>query len=185
MYSRPPAVVMEEVSEPEEESFPVTDTSINGLGEETQESWAVESDDDGFGEISLSDEDITNESEESLGDFGEVSFDAMSLTDESDDQGFNAIASEDDNAFGEIAENAFGEIDENAFTGLNLSAENGFDALSTSEESGFDALSTSEENGFDDVVSDIWGNENNDLLMEELPSEVFDESEMARLFPNN
>ncbi|MTJ10352.1 DUF5331 domain-containing protein [Anabaena sp. UHCC 0204] len=185
MYSRPPAVVMEEVSEPEEESFPVTDISINGLGEETQESWAVESDDDGFGEISLSDEDITNESEESLGDFGEVSFDAMSLTDESDDQGFNAIASEDDNAFGEIAENAFGEIDENAFTGLNLSEENGFDALSTSEESGFDALSTSEENGFDDVVSDIWGNENNDLLMEELPSEVFDESEMARLFPNN
>jgi ABC-type uncharacterized transport system substrate-binding protein len=45
------------------------------------------------------------------------------------------------------------------------------------------------ENGFDDVVSDIWGDEtsfqNCDDNLEELPSEVFNESEMARLFPNN
>jgi hypothetical protein len=29
------------------------------------------------------------------------------------------------------------------------------------------------------------GEENNNLLIEELPSEVFNESEMARLFPDN
>jgi len=165
MYSRQPAVVMEKISEPEAESFPVIDTSINtnDFGKETQESWGVVSDDDGFGEISLSDEDIANDSE-AMDDFGHVSFDSMSLG-ESDDQGFNTLAS--------IDENAFGEISENAFSGLNLSEDNSFDELNTSEE-----------NGFDDVVSDIWGNENNDLL-EELPSEVFNESEMARLFPNS
>jgi hypothetical protein len=67
---------------------------------------------------------------------------------------------------------------ENAFSGLNLSEDNSLDELNTSEE-----------NGFDNVVSDIWGDEtslhNGDDNLEELPSEVFNESEMARLFPNN
>jgi len=187
MYSRQPGVVMPDISESEEESFPETNGSANGLGHETQENWAVDSDDNGFGDISLSGEDIADESEElssleAMDDFENVSFNPISLADESSNQPFNALALEDDDAFGEISENAFGEIDENAFTGLNLSEENSFDELSTSEE-----------NGFNDVVSDIWGDEtslnngdeNNDLLMEELPSEVFDESEMARLFPNN
>ncbi|MTJ15397.1 hypothetical protein FJR11_23105 [Anabaena sp. UHCC 0187] len=180
MYLRQHSVVMEDISEPEAESFPVPDPKINDLKEETQATWAADSDDD-FGDISLAVEDITDESE-AMDDFGNVSFNPISLADESNNQGFNSLALEDDDAFGEIPDNAFGEIDENAFTGLNLSEENSFDELSTSEE-----------NGFNDVVSDIWGDEtslsngdeNNDLLMEELPSEVFDESEMARLFPNN
>ncbi|MEH2072787.1 MAG: DUF5331 domain-containing protein [Nostoc sp.] len=49
-----------------------------------------------------------------------------------------------------------------------------------------------DENAFSDVLSDVWGDEtslqkaeeNNDLLGEELPPGVFDESEIARLFPN-
>ena len=185
MYFRQPAVVMADISEPETQSFPVSGIGLNDLGNETQATWAIDRDDDGFGHISLSDEDIAQDSEglsslEAVNNFGHASFAPISLTNESDDQKFNLLASVDENAFGEIPDNAFGEIDENAFTGLNLSEENSFDELSTSE---------SEENGFDDVVSDIWGDEtsllNGDDNLEELPSEVFNESEMARLFPNN
>ncbi len=54
------------------------------------------------------------------------------------------------------------------------------------------SLNTPDENAFRDVLSDVWSDEkalqnieeNNDLLGEELPSGVFDESEIARLFPN-
>jgi hypothetical protein len=133
MYSRQQAVVMVDGPEPEAESFSIPEMSLNELGNETQATWAVEQDDDGFGDISLSDE--------------------------SNDQSLNSPTS--------VGENPFGEIPDNAFTGLNTSAEN----------------------GFDDVVSDIWGDEtsfqNCDDNLEELPSEVFNESEMARLFPNN
>ncbi|MBO1057358.1 MAG: DUF5331 domain-containing protein [Dolichospermum sp. JUN01] len=133
MYSRQQAVVMVDGPEPEAESFSIPEMSLNELGNETQATWAVEQDDDGFGDISLSDE--------------------------SNDQSLNSPTS--------VGENPFGEIPDNAFTGLNTSAEN----------------------GFDDVVSDIWGDEtsfqNGDDNLEELPSEVFNESEMARLFPNN
>ncbi|MBD6617303.1 hypothetical protein FNW02_16075 [Komarekiella sp. 'clone 1'] len=54
-------------------------------------------------------------------------------------------------------------------------------------------LNPIDENAFRDVLSDVWGDEtallqkseeNNDLLGEELPAGVFDESEIARLFPN-
>ncbi|MEH1802234.1 MAG: DUF5331 domain-containing protein [Nostoc sp.] len=49
-----------------------------------------------------------------------------------------------------------------------------------------------DDNAFKDVLSDVWGDEtalqkaeeNNDFLGEELPAGVFDESEIARLFPN-
>ncbi|MEA5516547.1 DUF5331 domain-containing protein [Nodularia sp. UHCC 0506] len=71
-----------------------------------------------------------------------------------------------------------------------------FDAPTASEEKLDDQmledLNTPDENAFKDVLSDVWGDEtalqsseeNNDLLGEELPSGVFDESEIARLFPN-
>ncbi len=78
--------------------------------------------------------------------------------------------------------NAPASVNSNALNGMNLSVDNSCDELSTSAK-----------NRFDDVVSDIWGDkkslhqgeENNNLLIEELPSEVFNESEMARLFPDN
>ncbi len=52
--------------------------------------------------------------------------------------------------------------------------------------------SSLDENAFKDVLSDVWGDEtalqkaeeSNDFLGEELPAGVFDESEIARLFPN-
>jgi hypothetical protein len=62
------------------------------------------------------------------------------------------------------------------------------------DESGLDDLNTSpDENSFRDVVSDVWGDEssqtlgggNGNLLGEELPAEVFDDAEIARLFPNS
>ncbi|ALF54601.1 hypothetical protein ACX27_19975 [Nostoc piscinale CENA21] len=54
-------------------------------------------------------------------------------------------------------------------------------------------LNTPDENAFNDVLSDVWGDEtglqkgeeNNDFLGEELPTGVFDDSEIARLFPNS
>lgn len=168
MYSRPPAVVAD-VPEAEAEAFPVSGINLNNLGNPAQATWAIDRDHEGFGSISLSDESVSHDSEassnvEAMGDFGHTSFGPMSLGDE--------------DAFGEIPDNAFGEMTENAFSGLDLSDDNSLDELSTSEE-----------NGFDDVVSDIWGDEtslqNGDDNLEELPSEVFNESEMARLFPNN
>jgi len=159
MYSRQSA----DISAPAAESFSISNGSFNNLGNET---WAIERDDDGFGDISLdtANDSETLSSEEARGDFGHTSF--------------NPMSSNDENAFGEIPDNAFGEVAENAFSGLNLSEDNSFDELNTSEE-----------NGFDDVVSDIWGDEtslqNGEDNLEELPSEVFNESEMARLFPNN
>ncbi|BAZ88356.1 DUF5331 domain-containing protein [Dolichospermum compactum] len=165
MYSRPSAVVAD-MPEPEAESFSVPGINLNNLETETQATWAMDRDHEEFGGISLSDEGDSEASSglEAMGDFGHTSFDSMSLSDEG--------------TFGEIRDNAFGEMTENAFSGLNLSEDNSLDELNTSEE-----------NGFDDVVSDIWGDEtslqNGDDNLEELPSEVFNESEMARLFPNN
>ncbi|MBD2302944.1 DUF5331 domain-containing protein [Nostoc sp. FACHB-87] len=54
-------------------------------------------------------------------------------------------------------------------------------------------LNPPDENAFNDVLSDVWGDEtglqkgeeNNDFLGEELPTGVFDDSEIARLFPNS
>jgi hypothetical protein len=72
-----------------------------------------------------------------------------------------------------------------------------FDAPTTSAErlddQIIDDLDSPDENAFSDVLSDVWGDEtalqkseeNNDFLGEELPAGVFDESEIARLFPNN
>jgi hypothetical protein len=75
----------------------------------------------------------------------------------------------------------FGEISFDAPTAV---AENLEDQM-------LDDLKTSDDNAFQDVLSDVWGDETlhkneegNDLLGEELPSGVFDESEIARLFPN-
>ncbi|MBH8563377.1 DUF5331 domain-containing protein [Nostoc sp. CENA67] len=61
------------------------------------------------------------------------------------------------------------------------------------EEQIADELNTVDENAFSEVLSDVWGDEtslqkaeeNNDFLGEELPAGVFDESEIARLFPNS
>ncbi|MEA5554496.1 DUF5331 domain-containing protein [Anabaena cylindrica UHCC 0172] len=117
-------------------------------------------DENAFDEISLADENILEESEpasslETVDEFSGISFESMTLSEDN-----KASASGD---------------------------------LSLSDDNGFDDLNQPDESAFRDVLSDVWGDEtslqegeeNNDLLGEELPSEVFDESEMARLFPNN
>jgi hypothetical protein len=119
----------------------------------------------------ISEAEIAKESEaissvKTMDDFGNVSFSGVYLKGKSDNREFNTTAS----------------VNGNALNGMNLSEDNSFDELNTSEK-----------NRFDDVISDIWGDkkslhqgeENNNLLIEELPSEVFNESEMARLFPDN
>jgi hypothetical protein len=77
----------------------------------------------------------------------------------------------------------FGEI---SFEGTTASAERLDDQI-------IDDLNSPDENAFSDVLSDVWGEETalqkgeeeNNFLGEELPAGVFDESEIARLFPNN
>ncbi|AFZ59437.1 DUF5331 domain-containing protein [Anabaena cylindrica FACHB-243] len=166
--------VLEDIAEDVLEEEPSASTDLSDVGEEdidqeftmidvTQVNWDESNslvDDNAFDEISLADASILEESEpassvETVDEFSGISFESMTL-------------SEDNNA------SALGD--------LNLSDDNGFDDLGQPEES-----------AFRDVLSDVWGDEkslqegeeNNDLLGEELPSEVFDESEMARLFPNN
>ncbi|BAY76339.1 hypothetical protein NIES25_27880 [Nostoc linckia NIES-25] len=108
---------------------------------------------------------------------------------------------ESGNGFGDISlANDEGSKDEPLQTSSVEADEFGditFDATTAAMEVKLDddqALEDSplDENAFSDVLSDVWGDEtslqkaeeNNDLLGEELPAGVFDESEIARLFPN-
>ncbi|WP_353931669.1 DUF5331 domain-containing protein [Okeanomitos corallinicola TIOX110] len=117
-------------------------------------------DENAFDDVSLSEDSITQDFQppsdlDTGDDFGEMSFESISLTEDNNDDGLGDFNIADNN--------------------------------------GFDELNQPDENEFRDVISDVWGDEtslnegeeNNSLLGEELPSEVFDESEMARLFPNN
>jgi hypothetical protein len=51
------------------------------------------------------------------------------------------------------------------------------------EQNMLDDLDTADENAFGDVMSDVWSEEKS-ALGEDLPSGIFDDSEIARLFPN-
>ncbi|MEA5579752.1 DUF5331 domain-containing protein [Nodularia harveyana UHCC-0300] len=102
--------------------------------------------------------------------------------------GFDESQSSDKQLADEFSEGLGGEADD--------FGEISFDAPTSAEnldDQMLDDLNTSDEGAFKDVLSDVWGEEtalhnnneeNNDLLGEELPSGVFDESEIARLFPN-
>jgi Family of unknown function (DUF5331) len=109
---------------------------------------------------------------------------------------------ETENGFGDISlTNGHNSKDE-SLQSSSLEADEfgeiGFDTTAATEvkldEDEDEALGDSpiDENAFKDVLSDVWGDEtalqkaeeNNDFLGEELPAGVFDESEIARLFPN-
>ncbi|MDZ8185175.1 MAG: DUF5331 domain-containing protein [Nostoc sp. ChiSLP02] len=122
-----------------------------------------------FTMVDADDENLAlNESQESENGFGSLSKD-----EDSKDESLQTSSAEADE-FGEIT----------------------FDATTAAMEVKLDdqALEDSpiDESAFSDVLSDVWGDEtslqkaeeNNDLLGEELPAGVFDESEIARLFPN-
>ncbi|MBD2625695.1 DUF5331 domain-containing protein [Trichormus variabilis] len=153
-YSNGSAVVTDDTTEEE----PLEEDDLNGFGEvaisqeftiidDTEQSWV---------------EDESLENEEGLDDMYSSS---------------NNLSEESEPTSSLEAEDAFGEIS--------------FDSMTLIEDS--DDLNPPDESAFRDVLSDVWGDEtsleegeeNNDLLGEELPSEVFDESEMARLFPNS
>jgi hypothetical protein len=170
MYSHASQEVTEDISEDQPsavDNFSVVEekNSVQELTMDVSEHQWQEEDslvsEDAFDSISLSEENITDEFKsapdlETEKDFSGMSFETVNLT----------------------ADNEHQALDD-----FNLSDENGFDDLNQPDES-----------EFRDVISDVWGDdsslleegeENNNLLGEELPSEVFDESEMARLFPNN
>jgi Family of unknown function (DUF5331) len=103
--------------------------------------------------------------------------------------GFDDISLSDENIL-EYSESASSLETVDDFSGIS------FESMTLTEDNDqqvLDDLNQPDESEFRDVLSDVWGDEtslqegedNNDLLGEELPSEVFDESEMARLFPNN
>ncbi|WP_414527540.1 DUF5331 domain-containing protein [Nodularia chucula] len=117
----------------------------------------------------------------SYGNDYEINSDEQSLGFRESQLSENHLGDEFHDSLGTEAD-AFGEI---SFDAPNAGAENLHEPM-------LDDLKYSDENAFKDVLSDVWGDEtalqkneeNNDLLGEELPSGVFDESEIARLFPN-
>ncbi|QYX31624.1 DUF5331 domain-containing protein [Sphaerospermopsis torques-reginae] len=158
MYSRASETATEYISEPQPSA--IADFSVIDLHNHQWEEKDSLKTEDGFNAGYVSAQSLSAEFEpasivEGVSEFTEMSFDSISLTEDKEDQ----------------------DLDN-----FNLSNDNGFDNLNQENES-----------AFSDVISDVWGDdsslekgeENNNLLGEELPSEVFDESEMARLFPNN
>ena len=86
---------------------------------------------------------------------------------------------EDADDFGDIS---FGELKDSHISAAIPEA-NSLNMLSD--------LDTPDENAFSDVLSDVWSEEtsaknqaDNDIFGEDLPAGVFDDSEIARLFPN-
>ncbi|MEH2061808.1 MAG: DUF5331 domain-containing protein [Nostoc sp.] len=158
-YVEAAAAIVDEKSEDDT----LTHSHTNGFASVAvvQEFIMVDSDDESL-EIS--------ELEEIEDDFGDIS---LTNGHDSKDESLETSSLEADE-FGEIA------FDSTAAMEVKLDEE---EAL---EDSPLD------ENAFKDVLSDVWGDEtalqkaeeNNDFLGEELPAGVFDESEIARLFPN-
>lgn len=117
----------------------------------------------GFGEGSIAHEFAAKESQNGLSDISSS----------------NGHKEEESQPASEIAEDDFSDLS--------------FDATEEKQdEQILGELNTTDENAFSEVLSDVWGDEtslqkaeeNNDFLGEELPAGVFDESEIARLFPN-
>ncbi|MEH2218057.1 MAG: DUF5331 domain-containing protein [Nostoc sp.] len=161
-YVEEAAAIVDEKPEDETLTHSHTNSYTNGfVAEVVVQEFAILDSDDQSLEIS--------ELEETENDFGDIS---LSNGHTSKDESLE-ISSLEADEFGEIA------FDTSAAMEVKLDDE----AL---EDSPLD------ENAFKDVLSDVWGDEtalqkaeeNNDLLGEELPAGVFDESEIARLFPN-
>ena len=158
-YGDDSAVVIDE--KPEDGTL--THSHTNGFGSVpvVEEFAIVDSDDQILG---------ISELEETENAFGDIS---LSNGHDSKDESLQ-ISSLEADEFGEIA------FDTTAAMEIKLDDD---EAL---EDSPLD------ENAFKDVLSDVWGEqialqkaeESNDFLGEELPAGVFDESEIARLFPN-
>ncbi|MEH2457337.1 DUF5331 domain-containing protein [Nostoc sp.] len=163
---------------PEPEKY--GDDSANVIDEKPEDETLTHSHTNGFGSVAVVDEfAIVDSDDQSLGiselEETENAFGDISLANEheSKDESLQ-ISSLEADEFGEIAFDATDAID------VKLDDDQAL------EDSPLD------ENAFKDVLSDVWGDqtalqkaeESNDFLGEELPAGVFDESEIARLFPN-
>lgn len=132
---------------------------------------------EGYGNVSVEEEAAPASEVEESG-FGEDL-----SADSGDTDGFGDMPLDGDNSM-EVSET---EVSSEADMGFG---EMSFDGEALEEEG---ELNPPDESAFSDVLSDVWGDEtslqkdeeNNDMLGEELPSGVFDESEIARLFPNS
>jgi Family of unknown function (DUF5331) len=130
-----------------------------------QEFIMVDSDDESLG---------IGELEETENGFGDIS---LSNGNDSKDESLQTSSLEADE---------FGEIAFDTTAAMEVKLDEDEDEDEAVEDSPLD------ENAFKDVLSDVWGDEtalqkaeeSNDFLGEELPAGVFDESEIARLFPN-
>ncbi|MEH2358109.1 DUF5331 domain-containing protein [Nostoc sp.] len=165
---------------PEEEKY--GDDSADVIDEKPEDETLTHSHTNGFGSVAVVEElPIVDSDDQSLGigeleetenAFGDIS---LSNVDYSKDESLG-ISSLEGDEFGEIAFDATDAME------VKL------DDDEVLEDSPLD------ENAFKDVLSDVWGDqtalqkekaeESNDFLGEELPAGVFDESEIARLFPN-
>ncbi|MEH2408221.1 DUF5331 domain-containing protein [Nostoc sp.] len=158
-YGDDSAVVIDE--KPEDETLTHSHTNGFGLVTVVDEFAIVDSDDQSL---------RISELEETENAFGDIS---LANEHQSKDESLQ-ISSLEADEFGEIAFDATDAID------VKLDDDQAL------EDSPLD------ENAFKDVLSDVWGDqtalqkaeESNDFLGEELPAGVFDESEIARLFPN-
>ncbi|MEH2171446.1 DUF5331 domain-containing protein [Nostoc sp.] len=168
------------VGNPEVERYVEEAASV--IDEKPEDETLTHAHTNGFAAVAVVEEfAIVDSEDESLGiselEETEDAFDDISLTNghNSKDESLQTSSLEADE-FGEIA------FDTTAATEVKLDEEED-EAL---------ADSSLDENAFKDVLSDVWGDEtalqkaeeNNDFLGEELPAGVFDESEIARLFPN-
>lgn len=163
---------------PEAEKY--VEAAVNVIDEKPEDETLTHAHTNGFASVALVQEFTMVDSEdESLGiseleetenGFGDIS---LSNGHNSKDESLH-ISSLEADEFGEIA------FDTAPAMEVKLDEDDGL------EDSSLD------ENAFKDVLSDVWGDEtalqkaqeSNDFLGEELPAGVFDESEIARLFPN-
>ncbi|MBN4000829.1 DUF5331 domain-containing protein [Nostoc sp. LPT] len=162
-YVETPADVIDEKPEDETLTHSHTNGFVSVAVVDVQEFAIVDSEDESLG---------ISELEETENGFGDIS---LTNGHDSKDESLQTSSLEADE-FGEIA------FDTTAATEVKLDE----DEDNALEDSPLD------ENAFKDVLSDVWGDEtalqkaeeSNDFLGEELPAGVFDESEIARLFPN-
>ncbi|MBD2343280.1 DUF5331 domain-containing protein [Anabaena subtropica] len=166
-----PDIVLGNYSIPEAESEKHEYESTSEVEDNTEDETLAVSETNGFGLDSDHQTLIIDASISSLNDLDEISVtNGTQLQDE-----FQHTSSDETEDFGEVN-----------FDIATASVEN-------LEEQILNELNAPDENAFSDVLSDVWGDEtsllqktedNNDFLGEELPAGVFDESEIARLFPN-
>ncbi|MBW4614643.1 MAG: DUF5331 domain-containing protein [Desmonostoc vinosum HA7617-LM4] len=165
---------------PKAETYKYEDESAAIINDNFNDETLVHPHANGFAEVLVAQEFSMVDSEHQKLDITEAQEIPNGIGDNASSNGHNSkdeshqISNSEADEFGDIA------FDTTAATEVKL------------DQQLLDDLKPLDENAFSDVLSDVWGDEtalqkaegNNDFLGEDLPSGVFDESEIARLFPN-